>query len=235
MSTLWKSLFKTEDQVPAELKDLTPEQVTEKIKAFDSQATELEKLKNSVAEKDKKTGDLTNEMTVLKRKLAEIEENGAPPKSKETPVEIPSVLEDEDSAFNGRLAPIQASAMQANAQIALMRAEQYINNNPVDARLLRRYKQEVDRMFFAQPLQYQMNPQTYLNCFNNVMGAKRSEIDSLRGTENDPFVEPAGGGAPPQQPKNDELSADEVRVAQRMGITPEQYMNSKKESTLVSG
>src|SRR3990167_4351425 len=226
MSTLFKSLFQKPEEIPPELKDLTPQQIVDKIKSLQAQETEFSQLKNASAQQKQ-------ELDSVRQQLDDVKKKSTPPKSDDPPP-TPSILEDEDAAFAARLGPTHTAALTANAQVAQMRAEQHITQDSIDSRLLRKYKKEVDQLFFSQPLASQVNPNTYVACFERVVGAKRSEINSLRGTENDPFVESVGGGAPPLTPKKDVLSDDELRTAKRLGVSPEKYLETKKNSVHVA-
>lgn len=158
------------------------------------------------------------------------------PNSNPAPSAPISVLEDEDAAFAQRQAPVIVAALSANAQVAAMRAENSImQGDSTDAKLYRRFKADVDRLFAAQPLQSQADPQVYMACFERILGNKRGEINKLRGTADDPFVETVGGPAPlPANTNASVLTDEEKRIAKRMGISEEKYLKNKKEAVLVA-
>lgn len=221
---------KDESKVPEALRSLTPEQIVEQLKAAAEAKTKAAELEAKLQESTTAQQTFKTELDSTKQRLAEIELNSRKPPARE-PESIPSIVEDEEAAFNARLSPLRAGILANAAQNALIVARQRISTNPVDAAVLKKYGKEVDQLYETVPFESRASEMAYINCFKIVKSDHFDELHTeLQKESGGLFSEPVGGGKPPEQnvTKEEKLSPEEERIAKRFGMTTEQYLAQRK-------
>jgi hypothetical protein len=232
-------MFGKNSELPDELKalGLTPAEIAKAI----SDKKELEN-KVSALEMDKKKAEdslnnLNSSFETVKAKLAEIEASHSAPQQDQG---LASFLDDEDRAFAQRNAPTHGLAVQANIQLAKLRARQILGNQTKEVngqnlnlgRLFDKFDSEIDGLAKMTPAAALINPETWDHLFHNVLGRHTTEILSNPSG----FVEPASSNAISQRDDNtqkDRLTPEEERIAARMRVKPEDFLKSKKETVIL--
>jgi hypothetical protein len=217
----WKG---NENELPEKLRNMKPEDLiaaVEKSAQVDSLRTELDATKGRLSEVDE-----------LRTKLATLEANSRPasvPARDEGPRRPTSVLDDEDRAFNERMAPLAISIYQNQAQTAKHLAMQGLS--PRDKWIWNKYENEVDSIMESVNLQFKAMPETWVNALNTVAGRHLGDIMKAQEDKSDFFAESAASitGPAPRRESTDEFNADDERMAKRFGLTKEAYLASRKE------
>ena len=215
--------FKDNNQsTPEELKDLTAEQMVAKVKKLAELELEIGELKNKGSQTETEKDSLNGQIILLQQQIEELKRVAAPPPQKQL---FTDFLDNQDQAFAERVAPLAQAQMITNARLARMDAQNIIRRDLVDSRLLDRFESEIDKMFNTVPLNYQGDPQTYVGCFERVVGQKRRDLSSEHGTERDVFTERGNNNRPTEdKPSKDVLTTEEQRVASKLGVKPDAYI-----------
>lgn len=232
---LRRGALEVDAEVPASLKDKTPDQIAVELADLQRRSKELDDLKASSTQKDQQLTTATTELTQIRERIKLLEASGATPKP--AVQQVTSVLEDEDKAFNERLRPFAHALMSHEGQTSRMVAEQRIRQNPVHSRLLTKYQKDVDALYATVPPEYQRFPETYQRVFSQVLGDHLEEIAADAAKAGGSFfVEPAGGASPQDVvSKGPTLTQDELDVAKKMKISPEAFLKSKTQMREVGG
>lgn len=206
---------KKDEELPEELRDMKPEDLVKAVK--DSQR---------VAELETKLEQRNAEFDGVKQRLDAIEANqpeSAPnPNAPQRPT---SVLVDEERAFAERQAPLAMTTLLIGANAAKSQAKMMLG--PTYAKFEKEIEAEMEKV----PLGSRIHTESWKNVHDMVVGRHMSEIAK---EPSQYFTEP-GGGTPPPEPKPDpdKLSDEEVKIARKMGVSPEQYLASKKSMQFV--
>lgn len=206
---------KDEPDTPAELRDLTPEQIIAKIKDADRLAAEAEANKTALQSKDA-------ELATARQKITELE---TPPRRTD-PEEPVSIWADPEKAISERMAPTTAIAVHAGKIAARMAARQSMK--PDDNRIFTKYEAEIVKLVDSYPPNQQVMPEAWAFALNQIKGIHFEEIMKAKSENSDFFSEVPGNSPPPPPEKKDQLSDEELRICKRMNITPERYMAQKK-------
>lgn len=227
------SKTKLPDKLANRFKDKTPEQVEAEFDALDAKAQKADSGDVELNDLKKQLQDRNNEFNQLQGRLNDIEANNRRQQAPQEPTRT-SVLVDEDRAFAERLAPLAVGQLQQAAAMARTLAQQELRNDPRHKKLLEKYGKDVDAVFAKIPLQSQGFVESYRNAFFIGVGPHMNELfDAASKREGDLFTE-SGGGTPPAEPqKPDKLSDEELKIASRMRVTPEQYLKRKKSMSMV--
>jgi len=207
------------EEIPKELEDLEAADLVSavaKAKEVDSLKTELETTKGKLSEFD-----------AVKQRLAALEGNKQDP-PKDPPKGPTSFLDDEDKAFTERLAPFAEMTLRNQAQNARHMAKQGLSG--LDRRIWEKWEGEIDKIMEGVGLQFQGSAQTWLNALTNIKGRHMDEILKMKDDNSEFFSESgdSGGSGGPTKKDDGELTAEEVKIAARMGIKPEDYAKNKK-------
>jgi hypothetical protein len=225
---LWggKKVEKEED-VPESLRGKTPEQIAQAL-------ADGETAKATLAAKESETTTMKSDLQQARERIQALERNANPPKPKEEQKGPTSVLVDEDAAFNERLSPFAVATLQNSARMARIIAEDRIKSDPKDGPVFRKFYTEYDALIKQLSLEQQALEASYDNVFSIIKGRHLHEIlEAQKKGDGSLFVEPGGGSPPEQKPKEEKLNDQELAAASRMGVSPEDYLKSKKQIQFV--
>lgn len=207
----WK---KEDNELPAELRDMKPEDLVKAVK--DSQR---------VSELETQLQQRNTEFEDVKTRLETIEANQPQPQPQPGQRQPTSVLVDEEKAFQERQAPLAMTTLLIGAQTARMQAKQSLGST------FAKFEKEIEAEMERIPLGSRIHIDSWRNIHDMVVGRHMHEIAKEPGQY---FTEPGGGTPPPEPPQNpDKLSDEEVKVAKKMGVSEEQYLKSKKAMQFV--
>jgi hypothetical protein len=216
--------WKPGTQMPAELENMDPQDLLNAV----NKSKEVDTLRSELATA---TGKLS-EVDAVKARLAELEANTPKPPTDPGPRRPLSVLEDEDGAFNERLAPLAGAMYTAQAQNARFIAKSQLG--PLDRKIWEKFEDEIDTVMKTVALQYQAMASTWNNALTTIKGRHFDELQKMASDKTDFFAEEAGSGGRggPQGPVLDELNDEDKRLAKRMGISEADYLASKKDMVI---
>jgi molybdopterin converting factor small subunit len=223
---LWGKDVK-EEELPEEIRSMTPEQLVTAVKA----SGDVEGLKTKLSEKD-------TELSQMSERIKNLE--GAATRQPDNTQKGPtSVLVDEDKAFAERLGPVMTTSLVSASISAKMVFRQQLTADKKSnkAALYDKYEAEIDEIMMKQvPLQSRIFSQAWQNAFHIVLGRHMDElVTSVKKGDDLFFIEPvSGGGGLPQPDKKGELTPEEIKVAGKLGLKPEEYLVEKGKIHVVA-
>ena len=203
-------------------------------------------LQTKVAEQDTMVSNINNEFNNVKARLAAAEARPNPPKKQENQ-ELHDFVEHPDEAFSERVAPIANIAVQNAAITARILAQQQLDNadmnsngKTMDGRLFRAWSQEID----ASAKKYQAiqlgNPDAWIGIYFHIKGLHADELSNPETRKKKyNFMESASPATivnkedDSSKPADQQLTPKELHVAEKMGVTPENYLKRKKAMEMV--
>lgn len=233
--------FWNKNKLPAEYQNLSEDQISEllnKGKTAEDERLRLETASaNALAEKvkaEEKARKLQEQLDARPEPKQEDDQSNR----RETPAGPPDAatwLTDPNAAFSSAVAPTAAVALHGAIMSARLLADQFIRQQgPVNARLWNKYNQEVAGLVNNLPPDQRILPQSWINQFTFVKGMHLDDVVKEGQKEGEAFFSETatstGRGMPEDQRRNDDTLTDaELKVAKRMGRTPEQYLAQKKK------
>jgi phage I-like protein len=218
-------------------------------KKAQDKAAELEAQR---AEERKTVENLNNSFASVKAKLDAIEANAnrqAPPDNKnKEPETLENFIDDPDTAFNQRAKPLVEMTARTAALTAKMTAQQYLDNQDsisggtkYDGRLFKHFDTEIMNIANQTQTVVLSAPQAWLDIYLRVKGLHADELANPDTRKKSyAFLEPAAQVVNNRQqednsnkPADQQLTEQELRVAKRMGVSPESYLKRKKEMSFV--
>ncbi len=219
---------------------------------FRKQGEELPEALKGMEEKDlvdaiaksKKVDDLEAKLTVAQEKANEVDTLREQLKTLDAKVNPPvpptphtgptSFLDNEDAAFNERLAPFAVASLKNQAESAKFIARQSLKGT--DAAIYDKYKSEIEDVMKTVDLNNAALPQTWVNALDIVAGRHRNDILKMATDKTDFFSEPVGrggNGGPGSSGEGEVVLTEEQKsLAKRLGITEDDYKKNVKEMTI---
>lgn len=241
-----------DDELPEELKGKTPAEIAQALKDAAALKTQVDALAADKTRLEGEVATVNNSFTETKNRLQALEEAARRPATPPatppgTPAAPPSIWDDEEAAMgqriNNRVAPIESAVVNTGLLTAKMYAEQQLQraqfSDPKfkDAiKIFHKYEGEIDRIVGQEPPARQILPQTWVNAFIYVRGLHSTEIVDAATKGDNTFFAEVGGSTPPPPPtpQEDKLTDKELQIAQRMRLTPAQYLEQKKKMHFVN-
>lgn len=233
---------KKDEKLPTRLEGKTPEQVAKELEDTDKLKVDLELAKKAQQEADEKVTAISSEFETVKARLAEIDaKNKRTSEAPPAEVTADSLLEDPKKGIESTMAPTTSLAVQTAAATARILAQQQLDNadmtsggKVMDGRLFRAWGMEIDAEARKYGPQQLMRPDAWVGIFYYLKGQHADELANpeIRKKKYN-FLEPANNGAPPPPDTRvkegpESLTDEEKRVADRMGVTHENYAKRKK-------
>ena len=242
------------EKIPAKWREKTPEEIAAALEASEKVAKDLELEKAARAADAAKVDEIQTEFEKVKSQLAAAEANRNKPPDKKSPEGVAAtpenILENPSGVLDTRLAPLEAATIQNGVTTARIIAQQQLdnadvaaNNTTMNGRLFRAWGQEID----AESRKYRpvtlMTPEAWLGIFWYLKGVHADELrDPEARKKKYAFLEPATSGAPAAgtngdgKPKDgpESLTDQEKHVADKMGVSYENYAKRKKTMQIVA-
>lgn len=174
--------------------------------------------------------------------MASVKESTKPRQPEAKPMDLPSVFDNEDAAFNLRLTPIMARQLELEARVALKDIK-YEYQSAGFGDLWSQYESDINSILEQSPLVdgnnklLRGNPDYIRNTVDMVFGrAARKAGMRFDGKNKTFFLESAGGDGGPgfAETHEDGLSADQRKVFQRMGVPLDQAKKTMAKLKFVS-
>jgi len=241
------------EKIPAKWREKSPEEIAAALEAADKATADLALEKAARAADAERVTQIESEFNDVKAKLAAAEANrNKPPDKKVEGVEPTpeNMLENPKGVLDTRLAPLEAATIRNGATTSRMLAQQQLNNSDMasggktmDGRLFQDWGAEID----AESRKYQAvtlkSPEAWLGIFWYLKGTHADELrDPEVRKKKYNFLEPSASGAPAAgtngdgKPKDgpESLTDQEKHVADKMGVTYENYAKRKKNMQFVN-
>lgn len=223
------AFWRSESDMPPELKDKTPEQIVAALKAAETAttATATEKAAREAAEAASATQK--TEMETMRTRMAELEANQKPPE----PIvqdEPPSPWTDPEKFVDQRVQGLAGVALQSGMMTAKMYFMQ--NLSPRDVKIFKKYESEVEKGVNTFQPAMRVMPQSWLNMFMFVKGTHEMEIRKAETEKSDFFSETPSRGLTPEPEPEDTLNAEEQEICKTFHYDPKTYLERRKTATL---
>jgi hypothetical protein len=239
---------KERDKIPEKWRDKPVEEIASQLTASEKLAKDLEDEKKARVADTEKITETQRQLDEVRARLAAAEARQTPPTRQEPAKqeELANFVEEPDKAFSQRVGPLLNVAVHNSAQTARILAQQQLtnmdlsnSNKTMDGRLFQAWSSELDAEAKKYGPDKMMTPESWLGVFFYLKGLHADELrDPEIRKKKYNFLEPSAtpDGAPPseRQAKKDELTAEELRVAEKMGVSPENYLKRKKAMTFVN-
>jgi len=226
---------KDEADLPESLKGKTQEEITQMLADAEALKAENATLRTQNAEVNSKFESFGNTLQEMSTRL----DGMATPKRAEGDGgngEAANFLTDPDRAFAERAAPIVGLLLSTSASIAKQQAResaamrQRTQKNNIDGQLFDRFDDEIMALAKTCSPQQLASPQTWTHLFYNVKGRHTDEIVTANIDKKGEFFVESAQRAVSQDVKNeDTLTPQQIKIAEKMGVTPENYLKRKKE------
>jgi hypothetical protein len=241
------------EKIPPELRDASPEDIVKKLQETDKLKADLAAAQAKTAEQDTKVAEISTEFEQVKVRLAAAEakpkgDNKPPDRVEATPE---NMLENPKGVLDTRLGPLEAATIRNGMTTSRMLAQQQLANadmasggKTMDGRLFQAWGAEVD----AESRKYQpttlMTPEAWIGIYWYLKGIHGDELrDPETRKKKYAFLEPAASSAAgPNGPGSDSrpkdgpesLTDQEKHVADKMGVSYENYAKRKKAMVMVN-
>jgi len=241
------------EKIPPELRDASPEDIVKKLQETDKLKADLAAAQAKTAEQDTKVTEIQNEFEQVKTRLAAAEAkpkgDTKPPDRVEATPE--NMLENPKGVLDTRLGPLEAATIRNGMTTSRMLAQQQLANadmasggKTMDGRLFQAWGAEID----AESRKYQpttlMTPEAWIGIYWYLKGIHGDELrDPETRKKKYAFLEPAASSAAgPNGPGSDSrpkdgpesLTDQEKHVADKMGVSYENYAKRKKAMVMVN-
>lgn len=204
-------------------------------------------LKAKVEEQDKMVTNIQSEFNSVKERLRVAEANQNKPAPKIEPTEPADFVTEPDKAFGERVAPLAQIALQTAATTARMLAQQQLNNmdsmnKTMDGRLFAMWSVDIDGYAKKYQLIQLGQVDTWLGIFYYLKGIRADELANpeIRKKKYN-FLESAASTSASQTqqdgPKKtgaESLTEAEKHVADKMGVSYENYAKRKEKMQFVT-
>lgn len=230
---------------PERFRGKSDEEILKQLEEAEGFKAKFEESEQARRRDNEEVRKVSSQFEELKREIAAAEANRN--KKPTEPEELANFVEEPERAFTQRVAPVAAATIANSAITARILAQQMLDNNDLasgnktmDGRLFRAWGMEVDtesRKYQAAQL---TSPQAWIGIFYYLKGLHADELrdkDIVKKKYN--FLEPAtteGGRPADSKPKtpSEELTDEEKHVADKMGVTHENYLKRKKAMKFVT-
>jgi hypothetical protein len=224
------AFWRSEAELPPELKDKTPEQIVAALKAAE---TEKQKAIDAEAARAAAAAEAETQKTELQKaqeRIAALELNQKPPADPPPVDEPPSPWADPEKFVDSRVQGLTAVALSSG----MMTAEIYFkqNLNPRDLKIYGKYKDEVVKGVNTFAPAQRVMPQSWLNMFLYVKGLHEQDIQKAESDKSDFFSETPSRGASHEEPPEDKLSDEEEEICRKFHYDPKSYLARKKTAAL---
>ncbi len=235
----WGSFKK--EELPEELKDLTPAEIADAVRKSKTLEAEVAALKAQDTERSSAFETFRTEYESTKADLETLKAAQKPPERRDQNQEMTSFLVDGDRAFAERAAPLASMILNSTAVLAKnevlrrMQAVQRTKTGNIDGYLFEKLEPEIMQLASQTSAQALANPATWEHLFYNVKGRHADEIAaSQREGKGEFFVEPAAASGGGLQQKEDpkKLTPVELKIAAKLGQKPEDYAAQKEKISL---
>lgn len=211
---------KDSDDMPEELKGLTPKEIADAVRESKTLRSELTETKSQFETAKSSLESLNTEHSSLKERLDNLEANRtAPPEKKnDGPKALTEFLVDGDRAFAERALPIATLALETKKDF--VKSEMKRKLGP----LFTKWENEIDAAAATIPLVQLCQPNTWEYLFYNVKGRHAEEKDAF-------VIEGVGGHVRHEDAPDPKsyLTEHEKKIAKKMGIKEEDYLKQKKD------
>lgn len=239
---------KKKDKVPKIFENKSEDDILKMLEDASRDKETIQSLNARVAEQDTTVDKIKTEFETVKARLVAAEAKGTPPPKKE-PTEEHNFVEHPSEAFAEHVAPIANIAIQNAAITARILAQQQLDNadmasggKSMDGRLFRAWSMEIDNAAKKYPTIQLGSPDSWIGIYFHLKGLHADELSNpeIRKKKYN-FMEPAASSSDnsrqednSNKPAADQLTPAELHVAEKMKVTPENYLKQKKAMKFVN-
>lgn len=238
--------LKSKEDLPEELRDMDPKDIVAAVKRSKELETEIATQKTAYSELNTKfetfntefetkvSSAVTEAVARATKKPAEGGGGGGGPET------LADFLTEPDKAFAQRSAPVAALALSTAGYVAKeaarkkMQSAQRMNSGKnFDGYFFEKFENEIDELARTVPAQQLANPVTWEHIYFNVKGRHADEIAvQYKEGKLEIGIESGSTGARGSNNNNnddaDKLTPQELKIAEKLGQTAEQFLKQKK-------
>lgn len=243
----WLDAVKDRKKLPKVFENKSEDDIVKMLEESAKDKEELQGLRTKVADQDKAVDEIKTEFDKVKSRLADAEANRNKPPEKKQDDEVVSFIDDPEKALAQRVGPLAAITIQNSAQTSRMLAQQDLDNadlasggKTMDGRLFRAWSRELDQEARKYPTQTLTTPDAWKGIFYYLKGVHAEELNNpeIRKKKYN-FLEPSSTTVSThvedeKKTPSDQLTDAEKHVADKMGVSHENYLKRKKAMTVVS-
>jgi hypothetical protein len=240
---MWGRDKKEEDKIPEKYRGKTTEEIVAMLAASEATAGEVANLKAALAEKDSAISEANGSIQELRQSVQSLEANRRPNPTVDPNAnrnQVPDFALDPEGHIQAKLneafVPVANTAMMANANVAREQCRRNLisqkipGKNVSKAAAFDRFSGEIDAIAKGVQLMNLQQASQWEWIFNQVLMTKMNDI--LGDQKGEMFSEPGVSGVASSmsgEKKPEQLTDEELRIAKRMGVTPENYAKYKKD------
>lgn len=249
--------LKSRDELPEELREMDPKDIVEAVKKSKTLETELATQKTAYSELNTKFETFNTEFetkvgSAVAEAVAKATNKGGGGSGGSGGSgggsgggggeQFADFLTDPDKAFAQRAQPVAALALNTAGYVAKEAARRKFQNaqranqgKNFDGYFFEKYENEIEELARTVPAQQLANPATWEHIYFNVKGRHADEIaQQYKDGKLDIGIESGatgarGSGGSGGGDDADKLTPQELKIAARMGRTPEQFLEQKKK------
>jgi hypothetical protein len=220
---------KKDDELPEELRGLTPEQLAAAVKKAKELEQSVNALTTSKTELEQRAATQATEFEQMKIKMAELEANTPPepPPNREEPATIWS---DPSKFVADATKPVQDIALMSGMMSARMYAQQGLSDR--DRKIFKKYEKEIETTMNGFAPQQRVMPQSWLLALTLAKGNHEQEISQAEAQGNDFFSEGASRGTPPPPTTEEKLTPEEQEACRVFHWDEKRYLQQKKNQAI---
>lgn len=236
---------KKKEKVPKIFEGKSEDDILKMLEESAKDKETIQGLQTKVTEQDGVVDRIKTEFESVKARLVAAEAKSTPIKKENQ--ELHDFVEHPDEAFSERVAPVATIAIQNAAITSRMLAQQQLDNadlgsggKTMDGRLFRAWSQEIDGESKKYQAMQLTSPNAWLGIFYYLKGLHADELrDPEIRKKKYNFMEPASPTTiinkedNSGKPANEQLTAAELHVAEKMGVSPENYLKRKQSMQMV--
>ena len=246
MANKFRNWFGNQDkELPESLRDKTPDEVAASLKEFDEVKAKLASIEANRANEKTEMDQLKTSYSQTQTRIQELEAAARrPAPAPQPPAENPDFVTDPDGAFNSRVAPLASITVQTAAQTARIIAKQQLDARDLttgtrDGRLFDHWSAEITEASKRYQATQMVSPEAWVGIYMWVKGNHADELaDPEARKKKFSFLEPAASAVVTRDESSktpaDQLTDQEKHVADKMGVSYENYLKRKKSMTFVN-
>jgi hypothetical protein len=243
---------KKDEEVPERLRDKTPEQLAKELEDAEVLKQKIAQAETDAANAKAALQKQNEEAEKMKLRLATLEAAAKPNQTTTTTndeaFDFDAFAADPSKVLQAqidkRTAPITQVAIQNAMQTARILAQQTLNNQDIasggktmDGRLFQAWAAEIDAQVKNYNQTQMITPQAWLGVYMFIKGTHADELaDPEARKKKYGGLEPVRTNVTPQgdggQGNADQLTDQEKKIAERMGVTPENYLKRKRAMSM---
>lgn len=234
----WFQREQDDPNIPEEYRGMSNEDIINRLRNADAANQRITELEGKVSDADRLRQEFTDMKTRVEQQERERQQQSQRVYQQQQQDRPTSFLDDEERAFQERIAPYAAATLSLGEQMAKMNFSNSMSD-PIEKRMFGKWAKEVDDLIAkeANPAT-RANPTAWDYAWGIVKSRHMPEIIKAARENNEFFSESSGGdsrGGPIRQEDPNMLTDEEKKLAAKFGLDEKEYLAQKKEMVIHHG